>query len=97
MTAVVGDARASLGAGQPWQLSAQVGLRPERFGALAYHYGTRRLVFLNDTVLTDVVRTLADHDDVPAALTAAGVPAAQHGAYTIALSRLADAGVISAR
>ena len=87
---------AALGSGRPWRLSAQVGLRPERFGALAYHYGTRRLVFLNDTVLTDLVRTLSDHDDVPSALTAAGVPDAQRGAYTTALARLADAGVICA-
>jgi putative mycofactocin binding protein MftB len=54
-------------------------------------------VFLNDTVLTDVVRTLSDHDDVPATLAAAGVPEQQQGAYTVALARLADAGVISAR
>jgi putative mycofactocin binding protein MftB len=26
-------------------------LRPEPFGALAYHYGTRRLVFLKDAML----------------------------------------------
>jgi putative mycofactocin binding protein MftB len=78
-------------------LSDQVGLRAERFGALAYHYGTRRLVFLNDAVLTEVVRSLADHADVPSALAAAGVPDEQRAGYTTALARLADAGVISAR
>ena len=28
------------------ELAPRVALRPEPFGALAYHYGTRRLVFL---------------------------------------------------
>ena len=29
-----------------WQLHPQVSVRPERFGALLYHFGTRRLSFL---------------------------------------------------
>ena len=29
----------------PWQLAAQVQVRPERFGALLYHFGTRQLSF----------------------------------------------------
>ena len=29
----------------PHRLSPRVGLRPEPFGALAYHYGNRRLTF----------------------------------------------------
>ncbi|MGD0395120.1 MAG: mycofactocin biosynthesis chaperone MftB, partial [Acidimicrobiales bacterium] len=28
---------------RPWTLHPQVSLRPEAFGALAYHFGTRRL------------------------------------------------------
>ncbi len=31
-----------------------MGLRPEPFGALAYHYDTRRLVFLKSTDLVDL-------------------------------------------
>ncbi len=30
----------------PLELHPQVALRPEPFGALAYHYGNRRLIFL---------------------------------------------------
>ena len=30
-----------------YALHPQLALRPERFGALAYHYGNRRLTFLN--------------------------------------------------
>ena len=31
---------------EPWRLDDAVSLRPEPFGALAYHFGTRRLSFL---------------------------------------------------
>jgi putative mycofactocin binding protein MftB len=77
-----------------YTLSPQVGLRAEKFGALAYHYGNRRLTFLNDDTLVAIVRTLAEHDDVDAALDAAGVAEAQRGPYKVALSRLANAEVL---
>jgi mycofactocin biosynthesis protein MftB len=79
-----------------YALHPQVGLREERFGALAYHYGNRRLTFLNDERLLAVVRTAGDYDDVADALTAAGVPEAQHPAYLEALRRLVDAEVLVA-
>ena len=37
-------------------LDPQVALRPEPFGALAYHYGNRRLVFLKHPDVVSVVR-----------------------------------------
>jgi len=79
-----------------YALHPQVGLREERFGALAYHYGNRRLTFLNDERLLAVVRTAGDFDDVTDALDAAGVPADQHAAYLVALGRLVDAEVLVA-
>jgi putative mycofactocin binding protein MftB len=82
---------------RPWTLHPSVGLRPEPFGALAYHYGTRRLTFLKDTRLTELVRTLADHSTGDDALVAAGVPAGQRPAFEAALDRLSDAEVICAR
>ena len=42
----------------PYALAPQVALRPERFGALAYHFGTRRLSFLKRPELVTVVRGL---------------------------------------
>ncbi|MGH2874899.1 MAG: mycofactocin biosynthesis chaperone MftB, partial [Solirubrobacteraceae bacterium] len=39
-----------------WRLHGQVALRPERVGALAYHYGTRRLSFLKTRKLLAVVQ-----------------------------------------
>jgi putative mycofactocin binding protein MftB len=80
---------------RPWALHPSVGLRPEPFGALAYHYGTRRLTFLKDPELTDVVRSLADHETGDAALMA--VPESKRKAFAAALGRLADIEVISVR
>jgi putative mycofactocin binding protein MftB len=80
-----------------FELAPDVGLRDERFGALAYHYGNRRLTFLNDRRLVDAVRRLAAADSLAAALGAADVPVAQQPAFAVALGRLADAGVIRPR
>jgi mycofactocin biosynthesis protein MftB len=78
-----------------YALHPQVGLRAERFGALAYHYGNRRLTFLNDDKLVEVVRTAHEYDDIDGALAAAGVPEAQWAAYRTALARLAESEVLT--
>ena len=44
----------------PWQRARSVALRPEPFGALVYHFGTRKLSFLKSKQLVTVVETLAD-------------------------------------
>jgi putative mycofactocin binding protein MftB len=80
--------------GQAWRLSPSAALRPEPFGALAYHFGNRRLTFLKRRELVDVVRSLADHRDVRSAFNAAGVPEAQWPAYLAALRGLAEADLI---
>ena len=79
-----------------WQLDPQVALRPERFGALAYHYGTRRLTFLRSPLLRTLVEALAEHPDVDTAL-AAVVPEAQRNAYRRALTELAASGFLVPR
>jgi putative mycofactocin binding protein MftB len=80
-----------------WALSPSVALRPERFGALAYHFGTRRLTFLKRPELVAVVRGLATADDVEAALEGAGVPAEHYPAYLAALDGLAATDMIQER
>ena len=50
------------------RLDPQVALRPEPFGALAYHYGNRRLVFLRHPDMLRVVRALDDSETVADAL-----------------------------
>jgi putative mycofactocin binding protein MftB len=82
-------------AGARYRLHPDVALRPEPFGALAYHYGSRRLTFLRSTLLADVVRDLEGHESVDAAL-AALVPEAQRPAYRKALASLADSRFICA-
>ena len=62
---------------QPWWLSPSVALRPEPFGALVYHFGNRKLIFLKRPELVSVVRGLERHDDVRSALVEAGVPETQ--------------------
>ncbi|UQX10541.1 mycofactocin biosynthesis chaperone MftB [Candidatus Mycobacterium methanotrophicum] len=71
-----------------WRLHPQAALRPEPFGALLYHFGTRKLSFLKNRVIVDIVRSLPEHASVRAALSAAGVE--DPDAYAEALETLAD-------
>ena len=80
-----------------WRLNPAVTLRPEPFGALAYHFGNRRLSFLKTRPLVTVVRLLESYDSAADALTAAGVPAQERARYAAALAALADSEVIDAR
>jgi putative mycofactocin binding protein MftB len=80
-----------------WALSPQVALRPERFGALAYHFGTRRLSFLKSRRLLCVVESLAEQPTALAACRSAGVPDARLPDYERALAALADGDMIRER
>jgi putative mycofactocin binding protein MftB len=80
-----------------WALSAHVSVRPERFGALLYHFGTRRLSFLKSPTLLAVVRSLADHPSARAACAAAGVAGSELASYRAALATLAGSALIEAR
>ena len=79
---------------QAWALSPSVALRPEPFGALAYHFGTRKLIFLKRPELVAVVRALGTAVDVRSALEAAGVPESAWSAYAVALDGLAQSDMI---
>lgn len=80
-----------------WALSPQVALRPERFGALAYHFGTRRLSFLKSPRLLTVVEALADHPSATEACAAVGIPEAEMPSMTTALATLARTDMIVPR
>jgi mycofactocin biosynthesis protein MftB len=82
---------------RPYAPHPQLALRPERFGALAYHYGNRRLTFLKSPQLAAIVESLGEHPSVDAALDAHGVPPAQRRAMLGALARLERSEVIRAR
>ena len=92
---------AAAGAGfdldRPWQLHPQVSVRSERFGALLYHFGTRRLLFLKSPALVTVVSTLGEAPSVRAACRMAGVTEAELPAYAVALGMLAASQMIRAR
>jgi putative mycofactocin binding protein MftB len=83
--------------GRPYRCSPKVAVRPEPFGALVYHYGTRRLSFLKTPQLVEVVTGLERHPDVHSAIEAAGVASASRPAYLRALAGLAEAGTIEPR
>ena len=78
-----------------WRLHPQVSIRPERFGALLYHFGTRRLSFLKSPALLTVVQALASQPSARAACDAAGIGPAELPAYAAALATLAASHMIT--
>ena len=86
----------SFDAGRAYEKHPQVAIRRENFGALAYHYGNRRLIFLKTPALADVVETLGDYPSAADAV-AAHVPDGGREPYGRALSGLLASGVIRAR
>jgi len=83
-------------ASQYWQLSEQVSLRGEEFGALAYHHVNRRLVFLKSRELVELVRRLGDFESANDAVRAL-VAADQHDRYVAALAALNKSELLRGR
>jgi putative mycofactocin binding protein MftB len=77
-----------------YALHPQVALRSEPFGALAYHYGSRRLTFLRSAALVELVRGLDRHPSAAAALDALGLPDQDRTRLRRALEQLEQAQVI---
>jgi len=82
---------------RPYELHPQVAIRPEPFGALAYHYGNRRLTFVRDVTLLGLLGELGAHASVDDALDATGVAPERRAALVRALGSLAESEVIRAR
>ena len=80
----------------PARLHPHVALRAESFGALAYHYDTRRLVFVKSPALVGVLEDLDCHDTARSAV-AAHVAPEEVASYVAALGRLYDSGVVDGR
>ena len=80
-----------------WRVAPQVAVRPEPFGALVYHFGTRRLTFLKSRLLLDVLGALAEHESARDACRAAGVVEEEMPRYEKALATLANSGMITSR
>lgn len=77
-----------------WQLHPSVALREESFGALLYHYGTRRLSFLKERRLLELVRTLEVQPVPERACELVGIEPAQRPVYLKALARLARTSML---
>ncbi len=75
-----------------WRLHPQVAVRPEPFGALLYHFGTRKLSFLKNVTVVEVIRSLPDQPSARHALAAAGVD--DPAPYARALAVLADSKML---
>jgi mycofactocin biosynthesis protein MftB len=86
--------RAAFDSSRAWRLHPQVAVRPEPFGALLYHFGTRKLSFLKDRTILAVVQSLADYPDAAAACRAAGVEEARLASYLHALGVLASSNML---
>jgi len=80
-----------------WQVHPKVAVRPEPFGALLYHFGTRRLSFLKNHTVVGILQSLSDHPDARSACAAAGVDEAAMSAYAKALATLATSNMIVRR
>lgn len=78
----------------PWRLSPQVAVRPEPFGALLYHFGTRKLSFLKDRTLLQIVESLGEQPSARAAVEAAGVAQSSVDTYIGAVGTLVDSKMV---
>lgn len=81
---------------QHYSLDPEVVLRPEPFGALAYHPASRRLTFLRSPQLVGLVKALDDCGSLEQALQHAGIEPSRRAGYVSALARLARSGLIRA-
>lgn len=76
------------------RLSADVSLRPEPFGALAYHFGNRKLTFLKQPELVQVVRSLDGSVPLRSVLADCAVPDDLWDVYAASLARLMESDMI---
>lgn len=79
---------------RPWRLHHQVAVRPEPFGALLYHFGTRKLSFLKNTTIVEVVNSLGEHPNARSALRAAGIDDDRQAPYLHALGVLVQSKML---
>lgn len=76
-------------------LHPQVAVRPEPFGALAYHYDNRKLVFLKHPDVVAVVQALDGQRTLREALAACAIEPARWPSFERALSGLCDSEMLT--
>jgi len=82
---------------QALELHPQVALRPEPFGALAYHYGNRRLVFMKHVDVVAVAKQLADHPSLAATLEACDIAPTRWSSFATAFASLKSSEIVRER
>ena len=81
----------------PLELDPRVALRPEPFGALAYHHGNRRLVFLKHRDVVAVAQQLGEHATLAAALRACGIAESRWPSFEKAFASLSESEIVRER
>ncbi len=79
------------------ELHPQVALRPEPFGALAYHYGNRKLIFLKHPDVVRVVQSLAENSTLADTLRACEIDPARWPSFERALTALTESEMLNER
>jgi putative mycofactocin binding protein MftB len=79
------------------RLHPQVALRPEPFGALAYHYGNRRLIFLKHPDMVKVVSSLDGTQPLGAVLSRCEVAPTRWESFVQAIEQLESSEIVVAR
>ena len=77
------------------KLSPAVSLRPEPFGALAYHFGNRRLSFLRHPDMVAVVKTVGDHPSLRAALEANNIEPRRWRSFVMAIRTILESEMLT--
>ncbi|UYN83116.1 MAG: mycofactocin biosynthesis chaperone MftB [Microcella sp.] len=72
----------------------RVSIRPEPFGALLYHFGTRQLSFLKDRRLLDIVRACDGQRSLADAFAVADVTDAHTDRYRRAIETLVASSML---
>jgi putative mycofactocin binding protein MftB len=88
------DSDPEFDASRGWRLHPQVAVRPEPFGALLYHFGTRKLSFLKNRTILALIESLGDYGDVHSACRAAGIDDDARDPYLRALATLAGSKML---
>ena len=87
----------SFDASIPWKLAPEVSVRPEPFGALLYHFGNRRLTFLKDVVIAQLIQIFGDHESTHEEYKAVGISKLDWPKYDKALAALVSSGILLPR
>ena len=78
-------------------LDPQVAVRPEPFGALAYHYGNRKLIFLKHPDMVRVVQALDGDHTLADTLRACAIEESRWPSFDTALAALTRSEMLHER